>query len=323
MLVLSIRDALLQLQDSDRHQRKQAVDSLVALGGDEVVQLMLAQVCDEAAEIQWPGPISVLEGLGDRAFAGLVAVLAGDAGREVARRASLAFSDLRVTSPQRFVDTLGHHNARVRRAALHALQRLGDRAVPFAQRMVGSLTDPDEKARRAAVAAFTAMGDGAVPVLRAARIAPGPQRRTALIALAEIGAVGPRDRRLIERLIRIKSRNEAPAPMHLCGGWYALPTADQASVLDAFGLSDPFPVTMRMGGDARVSDSHYWRLPLPPHAKCARAYITPALDGWTLVFGTFLPPDHERMADDEQTHRPVCRAQSALRPRASLRRELR
>jgi hypothetical protein len=26
--------------------------------------------------------------------------------------------------------------------------------------------------------------------------------------------------------------------MHLCGGWFALPTTDQAAVLDAFGLSD-------------------------------------------------------------------------------------
>ena len=59
---------------------------------------------------------------------------------------------------------------------------------------------------------------------------------------------------------------EIPQPMHLCGSWYALPTTDQAAVLDAFGLTDPRTVTMEAGaatwtGDVKPSR----RDPVPLH----------------------------------------------------------
>jgi hypothetical protein len=294
-------DALRRLDDPDRHVRRAAADALIAAGTDEVRDLMLARLQDETTKIEWPGVLTVLEGLGDRAFDALVDLLAGDNSAEVVRRAGSAFSDLRVSSPRRFVAVLRHPSARVRRSALFALRRLGEQAAPYAAEVVPSLTDPDEHVRQRAILAFRAMGQSAVPVLRAVRRSAAPQRRAALVALAELGAVEPYDLRLVERLIRIKSPGEVPEPMHLCGEWFALPTTDQAAVLEAFGLSAPFPVTMRMGADARTRDLHdYWRQPQHPHPDCARAYVTPVLDGWTLVFGTFLEPDHPPLGDAEE-----------------------
>jgi hypothetical protein len=98
--------------------------------------------------------------------------------------------------------------------------------------------------------------------------------------------------------------------MHLCGTWYALPTTDQAAVLDAFDLTNPRLVTMRMGSSAWTNDQH--NFPTRNHKRCRRMYVTPALDGWTLVFGNIpsvlhafyasldAPPDQQQASADER-----------------------
>ena len=76
------------------------------------------------------------------------------------------------------------------------------------------------------------------------------------------------------------------------GFWYALHTGDQPAVLDAFDLSDPMPVTMRMGEAATPVAGHsQW------NARCT--YVTPEVDGWTLVFADYPGPwpPTERMAE--------------------------
>jgi hypothetical protein len=75
---------------------------------------------------------------------------------------------------------------------------------------------------------------------------------------------------------------EKPLPLNACEFWYALPTGDQEAVLDAFGLSSPVPVTMRMGRLAWQYEGHRWWL---DHGRCSVIYVSPVLDGWTLVFG--------------------------------------
>ncbi|MEV3923233.1 hypothetical protein [Actinomadura coerulea] len=70
--------------------------------------------------------------------------------------------------------------------------------------------------------------------------------------------------------------------------WYAVPTGHRNAVLDAFGLSEPEPVTMRLGASAWNHDHHAWR---GDHRSCRRVYVTPRLDGWTLVFGDAFPDD--------------------------------
>src|SRR5262245_42237000 len=105
---MSLSDALRRLDDSDRHVRRQAVDDLIAIGTSEVLELMLDRIRDETTQIQWPGPVTVLEELGDPAFGPLVTLLASDVDAEVSRRAGSAFGNLRVSSPQMFVDVLAH-----------------------------------------------------------------------------------------------------------------------------------------------------------------------------------------------------------------------
>ncbi|MFC3449060.1 hypothetical protein [Amycolatopsis speibonae] len=114
--------------------------------------------------------------------------------------------------------------------------------------------------------------------------------RALLFALGGPEALGEYDLGLVRRLIRSKIANEVPVAMQSCEFWYAIPTTDQAAVLDAFGLSDPEPVTMSLG-------TEIWnQYDLGSgHQRCARVYVSPVLDGWTLVFGR--PSDDRHPAD--------------------------
>ncbi|HET6286255.1 MAG TPA: hypothetical protein VFG15_05845 [Amycolatopsis sp.] len=120
--------------------------------------------------------------------------------------------------------------------------------------------------------------------------------RTLLFGLGGPDALGEYDLALLRRLIRSRLAVEVPVAMRYCEFWYALPTRDQAAVLDAFGLSDPEPVTMSPG-------TEIWRQRHDGfgHQHCARIYVSPALDGWTFVFGR--PSDDLHPADvtDEST----------------------
>ncbi|MFF6971339.1 MULTISPECIES: HEAT repeat domain-containing protein [Streptomyces] len=185
---------------------------------------------------------------------------------------------------------LGHPDPRVRENALVEFQRRGAAAVAYSERLTLLLGDADPGVRRRAVLAFQGIGCGAVPVLRRVRRASagGPWVRAgALEALAEIGGPGaldPADLAAVRRLRRIKLRTEVPEPFALCGFWYALPTLDQSAVLDAFGLGDAEPVTLRTGAAAWSRDRHS----RTRDAECpssARVFVSPGLDGWTLVFG--------------------------------------
>ncbi|MFD7257927.1 hypothetical protein [Streptomyces sp. NPDC059874] len=91
------------------------------------------------------------------------------------------------------------------------------------------------------------------------------------------------DRDAVRRLTRIKQLDEVPEGMHLCGSWYAVPTTDQGAVLEAFDLGVGEPVTVRTGAAAWNHD-HHNRSGLG-HDGCARVFVSPVLDGFTLVFG--------------------------------------
>lgn len=107
-----------------------------------------------------------------------------------------------------------------------------------------------------------------------------------------------------QSLTAAKRRDEIPEPMHLCGSWYAIPACDEHEVFDAFGLSDPVPVTMKLGASAwnhdQHSDAHQ-----TPHVRHRRVYVSPALDGWRLIFGSAsddLPPDGRAGTADGLDH---------------------
>ncbi|MGV9313408.1 HEAT repeat domain-containing protein [Streptomyces sp. NPDC003691] len=185
---------------------------------------------------------------------------------------------------------LGHPDPRVRENALAELQRRGEGAVAYGERLIELLGDANPGVRRRAVLAFEGIGPGALPVLRRVRraAAAGPGIRAgALEALAAIGGPGamdPADLAAVRRLTRVKRLAEIPEPLALCGFWYAIPTVDQTAVLDAFGLGDPEPVTLRTGAAAWCRDRHA-RGRGAERGSRSRVFVSPGLDGWTLVFG--------------------------------------
>jgi hypothetical protein len=158
------------------------------------------------------------------------------------------------------------------------------RHLPIALALLGSSL---EDVREDAISALCVLGPGVTEVLRSV---PRSARREALALLAEFGwqYLPPDDVTVLKRLIRVKQRTELPEPLdfgRLAGSWYALPTTDQTAVLDAFDLRDPVPATMRMGFAPWQG-----RRPrtLPPGFGMSDLYsevfVTPVLDGWTLVF---------------------------------------
>ncbi|MFD0365441.1 hypothetical protein ACFQZZ_28730 [Nocardia sp. GCM10030253] len=72
---------------------------------------------------------------------------------------------------------------------------------------------------------------------------------------------------------------ETPEPVEF-EEWYAVSTGDQVALLEAFGMVDARPVTMRRGLELLDAWSS---------AGVALTYFSPELDGWTLVFGYHLP----------------------------------
>src|SRR5262249_17334184 len=158
---------------------------------------------------------------------------------------------------------------------------------PAVPALMPLLADPDEDVRQRAVWAFGEIGEVAVPALQQVRShGPGRWRAGALQALAEAAGedgLPPPDPAAVEPLIRIKLLTERPESLDdrtVCGPWLALPTGDQTAVLDALDLSSPRPATLRMGFAAVSYDSH--RFTGEGHRE-GRVFVTPQLDGWTLV----------------------------------------
>ncbi|NNN32367.1 hypothetical protein HLK59_18765 [Streptomyces sp. S3(2020)] len=275
----------------------------------------LALLCDEGPSVDWRASAEALVTIGEPALLPLAEVLAAAESPEVARRAKGALARLGVADPGIYVPLLRHPHAEVRGTALSPFRFLGEAALRYADRLIPSLGDPDADVRQRAVWAFEAMGDAAVPVLRRLRRQPatGPRiRAAALEALAGRGgpsALSDRDLAAWRRLTRIKQlAKTTPESLHLCGSWYAVPSDDQAAVLAAFDLSDPEPVTLRTGASAWNHDSHNWG-GRRPHERCARVFVSPALDGWTLVFGRSSQDRHriEDAEDKDAAHSEVAR----------------
>ncbi|GGW39575.1 hypothetical protein [Streptomyces xantholiticus] len=111
----------------------------------------------------------------------------------------------------------------------------------------------------------------------------------ALVAGGGVDALDDRDRAAIERLIRVKIPHETPRlpSSTLSGWWMAVPGASYEGVFEALGLHDPRPVTVAAGVGA--SEGREIRVPGQDGTArtVGRAFVTPELDGWRLVFGSF------------------------------------
>ncbi|WP_200302094.1 HEAT repeat domain-containing protein [Streptomyces adelaidensis] len=278
-----------ELSGSHDHTRP-ARDALVEQGA--AVAAVLEVLCDEGSPVDWSLAADVLCRIGEPAFPPLTEAIAKADSPEVVTRAAWTLGRLEVADVGAYSPLLKHPQARVRENALVAFQRRGEASVGFVGRLIPLLGDPEPEVRQRAVQALTAIGTGAVPELRRLRQRPatGPRIRSgALVALAAIGgpaALSPVDQDACRRLTRIKRPAEIPEAMHRCTSWYAVPGSDRAAILEAFDLSDPEPVTLRTGAAAWEHDQHHWLRDRPhPHTDCARVFVSPELDGWTLVFG--------------------------------------
>ncbi|MFJ7990377.1 HEAT repeat domain-containing protein [Streptomyces sp. NPDC096351] len=289
------------LSGSWEHTRP-ARDALVEQGAT-VVEAVLDVLCDEQSPVEWTVSADVLCRIGEASLQPLVHASAVADSPEIARRAGWALGRLKVNDLGAYEPLLNHAHPRVRSDALFAFQVRAEAATGFVDRLVPLLGDPEPEVRRRAVWAFQAIGTAAVPALQRVRRlpAPGPRVRAgaleALAAIAVPDGLGVEDQSLWHRLTKIKLLSEVPDGMHLCGSWYAVPTDDQDAVLDAFDLGSPQPVTLRTGAAAWNHDHHSWDR-TRPHGTCSRVFVSPSLDGWTLVFGHSSQDTH-RIEDAE------------------------
>lgn len=270
-------------------ERIRAAREALAAQGAAAVGPVLEVLCDEQSPIDWTVSADVLCRIGEPALLPLADAAASAGSPETARRVAWTLGGLDVDDPGIYEPLLNHPHPAVRSGALYAIQARAEAAGPLIERLAPSLGDPDSGVRERAVRAFQAIGAATVPHLQQVRRRPatGPRIRAgALEALASIAGpdgLDARDRHAWRRLTRIHLSAEVPDGFHLCGSWYAVPTADQGVVLDAFALGSPEPVTLRTGAAAWNHDHHAWNT--APHASCARVFVSPELDGWTLVFG--------------------------------------
>ncbi|WP_328898635.1 hypothetical protein OHR86_00520 [Streptomyces sp. NBC_00441] len=121
---------------------------------------------------------------------------------------------------------------------------------------------------------------------------PRPVRRGALGVLIEGGgldALEERDRMLVERLLRVKLPGSVRAvpDTQLSAWWLAVPGATYEGVFEALGLHDPRPVPVQTGVAAAMCEEIANPSPNDPSRGISRAFVTPELDGWRLVFGQF------------------------------------
>ncbi|MEU3464545.1 HEAT repeat domain-containing protein [Streptomyces sp. NPDC006733] len=268
---------------------RSARDALVAQGA-VVVGPVLGVLCDERSPVDWTVSADVLSRIGEPALDPLAAAVAAAVSPAAARRTQGALNRLKVADPAVYAALLDHAHPQVRSSALSAFQSQGPAALRFLDRLVPLLGDQEPGVRQRAGWALKAIGAGAVPELQRLRRQPAtrPQVRAGVLqALAAIGgpaALDGRDQEAWRRLTTIKRLSELPEGMHLCGSWYAVSTDHQDAVLAAFDLGDPEPVTLRTGAGAWNHDRHNWSSNRS-HDRCARVFVSPALGGWTLVFG--------------------------------------
>ncbi|MFF0298587.1 HEAT repeat domain-containing protein [Kitasatospora sp. NPDC004614] len=291
-------------------------DALVEQG-EGVVAAVLVLLCDEGSPVDWAASADVLCRIGEPALLPLAQAAVAADSPEVVRRVGWALGRLNVEDHAVYVPLLDHPHPEVRSDALFAFQTQGKAAAQFVDKLIPRLGDPEREVRQRAVWALQAIGPKAVPGLQQVRSRPASAPRVragALEALAAIGgpaALDPQDLDAWKRLTQIKLLTEVPEGMHLCGSWYAVPTTDQNAVLDAFDLAAPQPVTLRTGAAAWNHNHHNWNR-THPHESCSRVFVSPALDGWTLIFGDSSQNTHRiNDADDreqalDQTVRERC-----------------
>ncbi|MFB9544390.1 HEAT repeat domain-containing protein [Micromonospora sagamiensis] len=287
---MSVTKLIARLAQADPSRRGAAVEALVEAGGAAVPPLV-AVLLDEGSPVDWSAAGVVLRRIGEPAFAPLVEAIATAPDRETRRRCGWAFVGFGPDLVGHYAGALAHPSPHVRAQAALGIQYRRKDGLPALPALLPLLADPVEEVRQRALWALAELGTGALPALQKIRAeGPGRLRAGALTAIADVAgerAFTPADRAAVERLVRVKLAGERPETItgcEPCGPWLALPTGDQAAVLAALDLSDPRPATLRLGFAAVASDSHGGAGGPQRHG---RVFVTPRLDGWTLVLGAW------------------------------------
>jgi HEAT repeats len=289
-----------ELAAADGQVRERAAELLVGAGA-AAVPALVAALLDERSPVDWGEPAMLLRRIGVPAFAAVRDAIAAASGEEAEHRAGWTFAGFPPEAIPLYVQALRHRSPRVRADAAYALQCQGQAAAQAGPALVELLGDADEQVRQRAIWALPELGMAVLPLLQQARHRGPPQaRHGALEALADLAGeqgLSQRDRLAIQRLIRVKLHHDRPQPF-IQGSWLAVPGADQAGLIDLLGLSAARPATFALGLSAVANDDHGWHEPRPPHPERSRVFITPELDGWTLVIGGWVwPADHAREAE--------------------------
>lgn len=257
--------------------------------GEEAVASLVATLLDEQSPVKWYDAGEALRGIGRPAFAPLVEAIAVAHTDETRRRCGWAFMGFGADLIDLYADAVSHPNPHVRAWAVLGVQNLKQAGLPALPVLLPLLADPDQDVRQRAIWAMAGLGEGTLLELHRIRVSgPGRLRAGALEAIAEVAgeqAFSAADRTAVERLIRIKLRTETAEAIDgcgMCGSWLALPTGDQGAIIEALSLFDARPATMRLGFAAFYCDGH--RLADEGRVD-ARVFLTPQLDGWTLVLG--------------------------------------
>lgn len=281
-------------------RREAAADALVALGAGGVESLV-REVMDEESPVDWRPIADVLGRIGDAGFDGLLQGLVSASTEHSRKRVGFAFSHLGAVALHRYVLALSHPLPLVRYEAVRGIRHCGEAGRSAATAVLPLLGDPDQRVARQAQDVLILQGPRMIPPLQRVRErGPGRQRARALTVLAELGgepALSRTDVAAIERLIRVKLLEDRPEPLWACWNhWLAVPSGDQAGIMRALGLTDPRPVTFALGNDIVDSDGH--GCGTDDHTGYERVFVTPELDGWTLVLGAWCDPCGEERSGD-------------------------
>lgn len=296
-------DAIKALADPDL--REAARERLVARGG-AVVRALLDELLDETSPVpRWEIETLLARRIGPAAFDEVTAALAAAEDEQSRRRVSRVFTAFRAVD--HYVEALSHPSDEVRNSAAYGIQsacsvafgREPNPGVDYGlviDALIPLLADPSPQVAQRAEWVLTMLGPDVVGRMRDIRVqGPAILRARALTVLAAVGgeeALSAADRAAVERLIRIKVRDEQAQPLDSCfTSWIAVPTGDQRGIVELLGLYEARPATFGLGLSIGVHDSH-------DGAEHGRVYVTPEVDGWTLVLGPWCNPgDPERAAD--------------------------
>jgi hypothetical protein len=288
-----------RLASHDADARKAAADELYGLRDAAVAPMI------DAVRVLGPSPqyallADTLRRLGQVSFSAVREALAAAQTREERRTFGSIFCHLGKSALPDYICALHDCCAEIRLGSIGGIGYLGEAGLPAAPAIASLLGEDDEKVRAAATRALVMIGAGVVPLLQEIRATgPGRARPAALRCLADVGgesAFSSRDRRALERLIRIKLIDDHPMPITGCFlSWIAVEACDQRQVMDFFGLTPAWPATFALGIEAADADGHRHD---DETGHLARVFVTPPVDGWTLLVGPWCSPIAEDRRDE-------------------------